>query len=159
MLNINIICIGKIKEKYLKDAIDEYSKRLKKYCNLNIVELQDEKLPDKLYESLLNEVKEKECKKMIDTIKKDSYAIALDLQGKEYTSEQFAEKIERISLINSTITFLIGGTLGFNDEIKKIAHEQVCFSKMTFPHQLMRLFLVEQIYRAFKIAKNETYHW
>ena len=159
MLNINIICIGKIKEKYLKDAIDEYSKRLKKYCNLNIVELQDEKLPDKLYESLLNEVKEKECKKMIDTIKKDSYVIALDLQGKEYTSEQFAEKIERISLINSTITFLIGGTLGFNDEIKKIAHEQVCFSKMTFPHQLMRLFLVEQIYRAFKIAKNETYHW
>lgn len=159
MLNINIICIGKIKEKYLKDAIDEYSKRLKKYCNLNIVELQDEKLPDKLYESLLNEVKEKECKKMIDTIKKDSYVIALDLQGKEYTSEQFAEKIERISLINSTITFLIGGTLGFNDEIKKIANEKVCFSKMTFPHQLMRLFLVEQIYRAFKIAKNETYHW
>ena len=159
MLNINIICIGKIKEKYLKDAIEEYSKRLTKYCNLNIIELQDEKLPNKLYDSLLNEVKEKECEKIIDSIKKDSYVIALDLKGKEYTSEEFSKKIENITNINSSITFIIGGTLGLTDRVRDLANEKICFSKMTFPHQLIRVFLLEQIYRAFKISKNETYHW
>ncbi len=159
MLNINIICIGKLKETYLKDAIGEYSKRLTKYCNLNIIELPDEKLPAKMHESLLNEVKEKECKKILDAIKKDSYVCVLDLKGKEYTSEDFSKKIENVSLTNSSITFIIGGTLGLNDEIRSLANEKICFSKMTFPHQLIRLFLVEQIYRAFKISKNETYHW
>lgn len=159
MLNINIVCVGKLKEKYLKEAIEEYSKRLKRYCNLRIIEIQDEKLPDKLYESLLNEVREKECKKINENIKGDSYIIALDLKGKEYTSEQLSKKIEEISLINSTITFIIGGTLGLNDDIRRISNEQICFSKMTFPHQLIRIFLVEQLYRAFKISNNETYHW
>lgn len=159
MLTINIVCVGKLKEKYLKEAIDEYSKRLKRYCNLNITEIPDEKLPEKTYESLLNETKEKECKKIIENIKKDSYIIALDLKGKEYTSEQLSKKIGSISLSNSSITFIIGGTLGLNDEIRRIANEQICFSKMTFPHQLIRVFLVEQIYRVFKIANNETYHW
>lgn len=159
MLNINIICVGKIKEQYLKDAINEYSKRLSKYCNLNIVEIQDEKLPNKLYESLLNEVKEKECNKIIQSIKKESYVIALDLKGKEYTSEDFSKRIENITNINSSITFIIGGTLGLTDEIRKLSNEKICFSKMTFPHQLIRVFLLEQIYRAFKIQKNETYHW
>ena len=96
MLNINIICIGKIKENYLKDAVNEYSKRLKKYCTLNIIELPDEKLPNKLYDSLLNEVKEKESNKIIENIKKDSYVIALDLKGKEYSSKEFSKKIENI---------------------------------------------------------------
>ena len=160
MLNINIICVGKLKEDYLKDAIDEYSKRLSRYCNLNFIELQDEKLPNKIYDSTINEVKQKECKKIIDSIKKDSYVIALDLKGKQLTSEEFSEKIDDIALNqSSSITFIIGGTLGLNDDVLKLANEKLCFSKMTFPHQLIRLFLVEQIFRAFKISKNETYHW
>ena len=159
MLNINIICVGKIKEKYLKEAIDEYSKRLSKYCNLKFLEVSDEKLPDKNYVSLLNEVKEKESKKILENIKKDSYVIALDLKGKEISSEDFSNKIEKISLNNSTITFIIGGTLGFTDRVRSASNELICFSKMTFPHQLIRLFLTEQLYRAFKISKGETYHW
>ena len=160
MLNINIICVGKIKENYLKEAINEYSKRLSKYCNLKFVELDDEKLPAKMYESNLIETKQKECKKIIDNIKKDSYIICLDLKGKELSSEEFSKKIENIAVnYNSTITFIIGGTLGLTEEILKMSNEKICFSKMTFPHQLIRLFLTEQIFRAFKIMKNETYHW
>ncbi len=159
MLSINIVCIGKIKENYLKEAIEEYSKRISKYCNIKIIELQDEKLPDKMYQSLLDGVKEKECSKIKENLKKDSYIIALDLKGKEYSSEEFSKKIEDVSITNSSITFIIGGTLGLNDEIRKLANEKICFSKMTFPHQLIRVFLLEQIYRAFKISKNETYHW
>lgn len=160
MLNINIVCVGKIKEKYLKDAISEYSKRLSKYCNLKITEIEDEKLPTKLYESALKETKQKECKKIMDNIKKDSYVICLDLKGKELSSEEFSKKIDNIALnYNSTITFVIGGTLGLTDEVLNLSNEKLCFSKMTFPHQLIRLFLVEQIFRVFKIMKNETYHW
>ena len=133
MLSINIICVGKIKEKYLKEAIDEYTKRLSKYCNLKFIELDDEKLPSKLYESMLNETKQKECKKIIDNIKKDSYVICLDLKGKELTSEEFSKKIENISVnYNSTITFIIGGTLGLTEDVLKLANEKICFSKMTF---------------------------
>lgn len=160
MLNINIICVGKIKENYLKDAITEYSKRLSKFCNLNIIELQDEKLPNKLNNSIINEIKNKECSKIIQSIKKDSYIICLDLKGKEFSSEDFSKKIENIALnFNSSITFIIGGTLGLNQEILSMADEKICFSKMTFPHQLIRVFLLEQLFRAFKISNNETYHW
>lgn len=160
MLNINIICVGKIKENYLKDAISEYSKRLSKFCNLNITELSDEKLPNKLNNSIINEIKNKECNKIIQTIKKDSYIICLDLKGKEFSSEEFSQKIDNISLnFNSSITFIIGGTLGLNQEILSLANEKICFSKMTFPHQLIRVFLLEQLFRAFKISNNETYHW
>ena len=159
MLNINVICVGKTKEKYLAEAIDEYSKRLSRYCNFNIVELSDEKLPEKNYESLLEAVKEKECKKIIDAIKPSSYVIALDLKGKQCTSEEFAKKIENLTLTNSSITFIIGGTLGLTDEVRNISNELISFSNMTFPHQLIRLFLSEQIFRAFKIINNETYHW
>ncbi len=158
MLTINIICTGKIKEKYLKDAIDEYSKRLSKYCNLQIIELPDEKVPEKLSENLEETIKQKECKNAIAHIKKDSYIICLDLKGKEFTSEDFSKKIENISQINSTITFIIGGTLGLTKEILRFSNESICFSKMTFPHQLIRVFLLEQIFRAFKISKGETYH-
>ena len=160
MLNINIVCVGKIKENYLKEAISEYSKRLSRFCNLNIIELQDEKLPEKLNESVICEVKNKECSKMIQTIKKDSYIICLDLKGKEFSSEDFSKKIENIALnFNSSITFVIGGTLGLNEEILSLSSEKICFSKMTFPHQLIRVFLLEQLFRAFKISNNETYHW
>ena len=160
MLNISIICIGKIKENYLKDAINEYSKRLSKFCNLKITELQDEKLPTKINGSIINEIKNKECDKIIDAIKKDSYVICLDLKGKEYSSEDFSRKIENIALnFNSSITFIIGGTLGLNEKVLSLASEKICFSEMTFPHQLIRVFLLEQLFRAFKISNNETYHW
>lgn len=160
MLTINIVCVGKIKENYLKDAIDEYSKRLSKYCNLNIFEVSDEKLPNKINPSIINEVKEKECNRILEHIKKDSHIIVLDLKGKEVSSEDFSKKIDDIALnFNSSITFVIGGTLGLADNILNIANEMLCFSKMTFPHQLIRVFLLEQLFRAFKISKNETYHW
>ena len=158
MLSINIICVGKIKEKYLKDAIDEYSKRLSKYCKLNITELADEKIPDKLYPKLEQEIKTKECNNILNHIKKDSFVIALDLRGKEFTSEEFSKKLENISMENSHITFLIGGSLGLTEDLLKICNLKICFSKMTFPHQLIRIFLLEQIFRAFKIKNDETYH-
>ncbi len=160
MLNINIVCVGKIKENYLKDAISEYSKRLSRFCNLNIIELQDEKLPEKLNNSIISDIKNKECNKIIQAIKKDSYIICLDLKGKELSSEEFSKKLENIALnFNSSITFVIGGTLGLNEEILAISNKKICFSKMTFPHQLIRVFLLEQLFRAFKISNNETYHW
>lgn len=160
MLNINIICVGKIKENYLKDAISEYSKRLSKYCSLSITELQDEKLPNKLNDSIIAEIKSKECNSIISHIKKDSYVICLDLKGKQFTSEEFSSKLENIALnYNSHITFIIGGTLGLNEEVLSLSKEKICFSKMTFPHQLIRVFLLEQLFRAFKISKGETYHW
>lgn len=160
MLNINIVCVGKLKESYLKEAVYEYSKRLSKYCNLNFIEIPDEKLPGKINDSIIQEVKNKEGNKILNAIKKDSYVIALDLHGKQYTSEEFSEKIENITVRGfSTITFIIGGTLGIMDEILKNSNELICFSKMTFPHQLIRVFLAEQLFRAFKISNNETYHW
>lgn len=159
MLHINIICVGKIKEKYLKDAIDEYKKRLSKYCLLTITELPDEQVPNHLNDSLTQNIKQAESYKILSHIKKDSYIICLDLKGKQYTSEEFSQKIENISLnLSSHITFIIGGTLGMIDELLKNANELICFSKMTFPHQLIRIFLLEQLFRAFKISHNETYH-
>lgn len=160
MLNINIICVGKLKENYLKDAIAEYSKRLSKYCNLKFIEIQDEKLPNKINESIIAEIKGKECKKIIENIKKDSYVMALDLKGKQYTSEEFSKKLEEITVKGySTVNFIIGGTLGLTDEVLQRSNELISFSKMTFPHQLIRVFLEEQLFRAFKISNNETYHW
>ncbi len=158
MLTINIICVGKIKESYLKDAVNEYSKRLSKYCKLNIYEVSDEKVPDKLSDVIIENIKSKESKKMLEYLKKETYCICLDLKGKEYTSEEFSKKIESISLENSAIAFVIGGTLGIGEEILDISKEKICFSKMTFPHQLIRVFLLEQIFRAFKISCGETYH-
>lgn len=160
MININIICVGKLKENYLKDAIAEYSKRLSKYCNLTVTELSDEKLPNKINDKVIEEVKEKECLKIMNAIKKDSYVMALDLRGKQYTSEEFSLKLDDIPVKGfSTITLIIGGTLGLNNEIINRANELISFSKMTFPHQLIRVFLLEQIFRAFKISNHETYHW
>lgn len=158
MLSINIICVGKIKEKYLKDATEEYTKRLSKYCKLNIIELTDEKIPDKLYSKLEQEIKTKECTNIMNHIKKDSYVVALDLIGIEYTSEEFSKQLEKLSMKTSHITFIIGGSLGLTDNLLKECNSKICFSKMTFPHQLIRVFLLEQIFRAFKIQNGETYH-
>ena len=160
MLNINIICVGKIKESFFKQSIDEYSKRLSKYCNLRIVELPDEKLPSKINDTIISQIKNKECSKIETSLKKDSYVISLDLSGNQMSSEQFSHKIDSIALnYNSNITFIIGGTLGLTDKILKISNECICFSKMTFPHQLIRVFLLEQLFRAFKISNGEIYHW
>lgn len=158
VLHIDIICIGKLKEQYLKDAINEYSKRLSKYCNLNIIELPDEKLPTTNSEKLFYEIKSKECERITSHIKKDSYVIALDLTGKQYSSEEFSKKIDNISLTNNNISIIIGGSLGMTSEFLNTVNEKICFSKMTFPHQLIRVFLLEQLFRAFKISNNETYH-
>ena len=160
MLNINIVCVGKLKESYLKEAVEEYSKRLSKYCNLNFIEIADEKLPNKINDSIIDEIKEKEGNKMLNAIKKDSYVMALDLHGKQFTSEEFSDKIENITVRGfSSITFIIGGTLGIMNDVLNKSNELICFSKMTFPHQLIRVFLLEQLFRAFKISNNETYHW
>ncbi len=158
MVHINIICVGKIKEQYLKDAIGEYIKRLSRYCNLSFTELPDKKIPDKANSSLEAQVINAESADIISHLSKDAYNICLDLKGKELSSVDFAKKINDIGLINSTINFIIGGSLGFNDEVRRNCKESICFSKMTFPHQLIRVFLLEQIYRAFKINNNETYH-
>lgn len=158
MLNIHIVCVGKIKEKYLKDAILEYSKRLSKYCKLEIIELQDEKIPDKLNSSLENEIKNKECINILNHLPKDSFNIALDLRGKEFTSEDFSKKLDSLSMENSHICFIIGGSLGLTKDLLDRCNLKICFSKMTFPHQLIRVFLLEQIFRAFKISHGETYH-
>lgn len=160
MLYINIVCVGKIKEAYLKDAITEYSKRLTKYCNLTITEILDEKLPHKINDSLIEQIKQKEGEKILANIKRDSYVICLDLKGKNLSSIEFSEEIEQIGLhFSSNITFVIGGTLGLSNSVLETAKEKFCFSKMTFPHQLIRVFLLEQLFRAFKISSGETYHW
>ena len=133
MLNIQIICVGKIKEKYLRDAIDEYKKRLSRYCKLTITELPDERIPDKLNPSLEMDIKSKECSNILNHVKKDSFVIALDLNGKELSSEQFSSKIEELSMSNSHLTFIIGGSLGLTQELLSKCNFKICFSKMTLP--------------------------
>lgn len=158
-MNITVIGVGKIKEKYLKLGIDEFSKRLSKYCKLDIVELDDEKAPEKLSEKEMIMVKDKEGKRILSKIKDNSYVIALAIDGKNLSSEELADKISNLAVRgNSSITFVIGGSLGLSDEMMKRADYKLSFSKMTFPHQLMRLILLEQVYRAFRINNNEPYH-
>ena len=159
MISINILCVGKIKEEFWKDAINEYSKRLSKYCNFNIIEVQDSKVPDKVSPAMEKQIKDEEASRMLNLVKKATYLICLDLKGNEYTSPEFSEKIQKLAVEgNSNITFVIGGTLGLGDEILKLSKEKICFSKMTVPHHLIRIFLMEQLFRGFKIANGETYH-
>lgn len=159
MVHINIICVGKVKEKFFCEAINEYSKRLSRFCLLNIIEVPDEKIPENSGVSMDEIIKKKECLNILSHIKKDSYVIALDLAGKEYSSIDFSNKLNNLySNINSNITFIIGGSLGLSKDVLQASNELISFSKMTFPHQLIRIFLLEQIYRAFKIINNETYH-
>lgn len=158
-MNIKIVCVGKLKEKYLDDGIKEYLKRISAYSDIEVIEVADERIPEN--PSLAEEtiVKSKEGRRILDKVKQDDYMILLDVQGKELDSIQFAERIEDC-MINgkSTIDFVIGGSLGHGEDVLTRANARISFSQMTFPHQLMRLILVEQIYRAFKIIRHETYH-
>ena len=145
-MRINIVCVGKIKEKYLKLGIDEFKKRLSKYCKLEIIELEDEKAPENLSDKEMLMIKEKEGKKILSKIKDNSYVIALAIDGKNLSSEELAETINKLGVRGvSNITFVIGGSLGLSDEVLSRADYKLSFSKMTFPHQLMRLILLEQV--------------
>lgn len=158
-MKITVLTVGKIKEKYFTAAITEYAKRLSRYCKLEIVEVPDEKTPDKAPEAINQQIKEKEGEKLLAHIKDDEYVIALVIQGKELSSEQLAEKIAGLTLNGkSHLIFIIGGSLGLSDAVIKRADYHLSFSPMTFPHQLMRVVLLEQIYRAFKINTGEPYH-
>ncbi|WP_197034499.1 23S rRNA (pseudouridine(1915)-N(3))-methyltransferase RlmH [Streptobacillus canis] len=152
-MKVNIICVGKIKEKYIIDGIDEFSKRLSKYIKLNIIELKEEA------DSNISLAISKESKLIVDTINKNSgYNILLDIKGENISSEKLAEKITNLKLNYSEINFIIGGSNGFNEEVRALADYKLSFSKMTFPHQLMRLILIEQIYRSICIENNIKYH-
>ena len=158
-MNISIIAVGKLKEKYLKQAIDEYSKRLSRYCKLEVIELPDEKTPDNASEKEEQQIKEKEGRLILSKIKDNSYVVAIDLKGKQITSEEFASFISNCGVTgNSNIVFIIGGSLGLSEGVIKRANYKLCFSKMTFPHQLFRVMLLEQVYRGFRITNNEPYH-
>lgn len=161
MINIKIMCVGKIKEKSLSSLLSEYEKRISKYAKIDIIEVQDEKFDKNLSENDINIVKEKESIKIIERIEKlnNPYLIALDLKGDNLDSIEFAKQIEKIPTKGfSTIVFVIGGSLGISSKLLNMANEKICFSSLTFPHQLIRVFLLEQIFRAFKIINNENYH-
>ena len=158
-MQIDIICVGKVKEQYLRDAIAEYSKRLGRYCKLNILEVADEKTPEHASEGVERQIKAKEGERIAKHIKPGAYVIALAIDGQQVTSEGFARKIDQLGIQGvSHIQFVIGGSIGMDDAILRQANYKLSFSKMTFPHQLMRVILLEQIYRAFKINAHEPYH-
>ena len=155
-MNITIISVGKLKEKYLKLGIEEFSKRLSKYCKLDMIELDDEKCPENLSDKDMEIVKNKEGQKILSKIKNNSYVIALAIDGKNLSSEALADTISKLTVRGiSHITFIIGGSLGLADEVLKRADYKLSFSKMTFPHQLMKLILLEQVYRSFRINNNK----
>lgn len=158
-MKITIISVGKLKEKYLIDGINEYAKRISKYSQIEEIVLKDEAIPQNASLAIENDIKIKEGKKILESIPLNSYKIVLDLKGEMLKSEELALKIKNIQTYNSShIVFIIGGSLGLSSEVVKASNYSLCFSKMTFPHQLMKLILLEQIYRAFKINNNETYH-
>ena len=158
-MKITILAVGKIKEKFLSDAVAEYVKRLGRYCRLEIIQVQDEKDSEKPSEAIKKQILAKEAARIAPHIKDDSFIIALAINGKQLSSEEFARKINSLGISGtSSITFIIGGSLGLSDEILKKADILLSFSKMTFPHQLMRVILLEQIYRGYKIISGEPYH-
>ena len=158
-MNIDIICVGKIKEKYLNDAIAEYSKRLSRYCSLNILEVSDEKTVENASDSVNEKIKLAEGERIIKYIKKDALVVSLEIDGKMLSSTEMADKIAKWGVDGySDIQFIIGGSIGLHDSIISRANYHMSFSKMTFPHQLMRVILLEQIYRSFRIINNEPYH-
>lgn len=158
-MKITIICVGKLKEKYWTGAIVEYSKRLGRYCNLQIIELPDEKTPDNSSAAMDEIIKIKEGDRILKAIKDESYVIALAIEGQMMNSEELADKINNLGILGkSHISFIIGGSLGLSPEVLNRANYKLSFSKMTFPHQLMRVILMEQIYRSYRIIHNEPYH-
>lgn len=158
-MNITIISVGKLKEKYLRLGIEEYRKRLSKYCKINIIEVPDEKAPENLSKAEVEAVKNKEGEGILKHIKEDTYVIALDIKGKMLSSEELSSHLESLGVTGSSnIALIIGGSLGLSKEVLNRSHYRLSFSPMTFPHQLMKLILLEQIYRAFRIIRNEPYH-
>ncbi|MBE5967819.1 MAG: 23S rRNA (pseudouridine(1915)-N(3))-methyltransferase RlmH [Lachnospiraceae bacterium] len=158
-MKITLICVGKLKENYLRQGVEEYAKRLGRYCNLEIIELQDEKTPDNASEALEELIKKKEGERIRKSLKEGSYCIALAIEGRMHSSEAFAEKIATLGVTGvSHISFIIGGSLGLSKEVLDRVDDKLSFSKMTFPHQLMRMILLEQIYRAYRINHHQPYH-
>jgi len=158
-VKITILCVGKIKEKFYRDAIAEYEKRLSRYCKLEIIEVADEKTPDNASELVERQIKDKEAERMEKHIKEGAFICALAIDGKQLDSVELSEKIESLGTGGiSHIIFMIGGSLGMADALLKRADMKLSFSKMTFPHQLMRVILLEQVYRAYRIMNHEPYH-
>lgn len=158
-MKITILCVGKIKEKYFTQGIEEYAKRLSRYCKLEIIEVPDEKTPDQASEGMEQQIKAKEGERLKKYIREDAYVIALAINGTQLSSTELSDKIEKLGVSGiSHIIFLIGGSLGMDDSLLKRADYKLSFSKMTFPHQMMRMILLEQIYRSYRIIKNEPYH-
>ena len=158
-MKISIICVGKIKEKFYRMALDEYSKRLSRYCKLEILEVADEKTPDNARDHEVELIKDKEGERILKNIRRDATVIALAIDGKMLSSEQLADKIRQLGVMGeSHIQFIIGGSLGLSDRVLEAADMLLSFSKMTFPHQLMRVILLEQVYRSYRIIQGEPYH-
>ena len=158
-MKITILCVGKVKEKFYRDGIAEFVKRLSRYCKLEIMEVADEKTAEEASETEIRIVKEKEGERLLKNIKDDAYVICLCIDGKQMDSEELSEKIEKLGIQGTShIYFVIGGSLGLADDVIKRANLKLSFSPMTFPHQLMRLILLEQIYRAYRIMNHEPYH-
>lgn len=158
-MKITIVTVGKIKEKYLRDAIAEYTKRLSKYCKLEIVEVVDEKTPDNASSIVENQIRDKEAERIQKYLKDDAYVITLEIGGKMLDSVEFSKKIEQLGIQGkSHIIFVIGGSIGLGEEVLRRSDFAISFSKMTFPHQLMRVILLEQIYRGYRIMNHEPYH-
>ena len=158
-MKLTVIAVGKIKEKYLKDAVTEYSKRLSRYCKLEIIEVADEKTPDQESEAVEDAIRTKEGERILKYIRDDMYVITLEIGGKMLTSEEFADKLETLGVQGkSSVAFVIGGSIGLGKEVLKRSDYALSFSKMTFPHQLMRVVLLEQVYRGYRIMNGEPYH-
>ncbi|MEA3321511.1 23S rRNA (pseudouridine(1915)-N(3))-methyltransferase RlmH [Sutcliffiella horikoshii] len=158
-MNISIITIGKLKEKYLKQGINEYLKRLSAYAKIEIVELPDEKAPEQLSDAEMEQVKNKEGERILGKISDDTHVIALAIEGKQRSSEELAKEMDKLATYGkSKVAFVIGGSLGLSGDVMKRANDTLSFSKMTFPHQLMKLILLEQVYRGFRINRGEPYH-
>ncbi|SES34515.1 23S rRNA (pseudouridine(1915)-N(3))-methyltransferase RlmH [Salisediminibacterium halotolerans] len=158
-MKIKLIAVGKLKEKYLKQGIDEYTKRLSAFATVEHIEVADEKAPEQMSETEIKQVQEKEGERILQKIHKDDYVTALAIDGKQWSSERLAKEIDQLTTHGkSKLTFVIGGSVGLSDSVMKRADQSLSFSAMTFPHQLMRLILLEQIYRAFKINRGEPYH-
>lgn len=158
-MKITVITVGKIKEKYLEDAIAEYSKRLSRYCKLEIIQVADEKTPDRASEVVETQIKDKEGERILSHIKDTAYVVALAIEGKMISSEELAELIDGLGVRGeSHIQFVIGGSLGLSKKVLERADYKLSFSRMTFPHQLMRVILLEQIYRSYRIVNGDPYH-
>ena len=157
-MRITILAVGKLKEKYLSDAVSEYTKRLSRFCSIEIIEIKDERIPENASQKELLSVLDKEGDAILARLPKNSFKIAMCIEGRQVASTEFSEIIDKIKLESSEIVFIIGGSLGLSERVKSACDMRISFGKITLPHQLMRVVLPEQIYRAFKISSGESYH-